>query len=215
MAMSSSPIKTSAPVILIWTILAAIYLIIRFGMTRWLDSFGIYTTYLIELMLVFISLVFASKDKKNLFKIHKFTLLIWPVFLAAGFFVFFLSKKLNIIIPLAIEANETVFFLLLVAPVLEELIFRFFLWQPLQKTCKNPIWALILTSIIFSYAHYHSVWFVPEEYFKFIYFQSAYTLLLGFACGYFMYKQGSIFSAIIVHFGFNFGFYLGAKLLMI
>jgi membrane protease YdiL (CAAX protease family) len=105
-----------------------------------------------------------------------------------------------------IKSKETAFFLLAVAPILEELVFRFTLFAAIKRaTDETKAW--IITSLLFSYSHLHAIWFVPTEYSKFLIYQTAYTLPLGLVCGFMVRKRGSLIAAILVHAAFNLGFY--------
>ncbi|MEQ1663812.1 MAG: CPBP family intramembrane glutamic endopeptidase [Bdellovibrionales bacterium] len=194
--------------LLIVTILLALYLIIRFICTQWLDSLGGYTSYYFELLLVTTAITLLWSKFKTMFTLPKALYLVISLSLICGYLVFKGAAALQITAPFDMTNIELKFFLLLVAPNLEELIFRFFCWQPFEKINKN--FALITTSLLFSYSHFHSYWFVPPEYHGFVFYQTAYTLLLGFACGYSLWKYNSLLGAILIHFTFNLGFFLGS-----
>ena len=48
-----------------------------------------------------------------------------------GYIVFKVAGALRIPIPFNLSGIETVVFLLVIAPILEEAIFRFFAWKPI------------------------------------------------------------------------------------
>jgi len=193
---------------LVWLLLVIFYLVTRFGFSSQLDSFGQYASYIFEVVLVLIAIIISGRELLTFIKIPRVAILILPGSLLCGFFIFKLSGISNIQIPFELNGTETLLFLLVVAPILEELIFRFFIWQPVEKIMSKA-GALIATSIVFSYSHLHAIWFVAKEIHPFILYQTAYTLILGASCGYFMYKYKSITGAILIHFAFNLGFYLG------
>ncbi|MGZ3768810.1 MAG: CPBP family intramembrane glutamic endopeptidase [Bdellovibrio sp.] len=195
--------------LLFWSLLAAVYLIIRFAFTQQLDSLSPYTFYGIEVAVVSLVIFLEGHLFLNYFRLTRQVLYGTISSLLAGFAIFRLAGYTNIQVPFDLRGTETLLFLLLIAPIVEELIFRFFLWQPIEKLTKKPLIAWIITSIIFSYSHLHAIWFVPKEIHSFIIYQMAYTLFLGFACGFFVLKNKSIVGAIAIHFGFNLGFYLG------
>jgi membrane protease YdiL (CAAX protease family) len=49
-------------------------------------------------------------------------------------------------------------------------------------------------------------WFVPAEWRVFIALQTLYTVLLGLGAGWRRMVVGSIAIAVLIHWGFNFGF---------
>ncbi len=191
-----------------WAGMAVAYLVIRFLMTTQLDALGPYAAYVFEASLVSVAAWLGLKDMRPFFRFYRS--LVWGTGLAAiaGFTIIFLAKRFSILVPFDFGGLEILVFLLLVAPVLEEAIFRFFLWQPCEVHGSRPL-AWMLTSFIFAYSHLHAIWFVPPEIHPFVLYQTAYTLVLGLGCGYFVFREKSLVGAILVHFAFNLGFYLG------
>lgn len=205
--------ENDRPVIIrltIWYILVTFYLVIRFGFTRQLDALGSYGSYIFEVLCVSAAIALFGKNISSSIKIFKSVSYGMVIGLGAGFGIFKLADALSIAIPFNLKGTETILFLLVVAPILEEAIFRFLVWQPVQYISKRPIVALISTSLIFSYSHLHAIWFVPPEVHNFIIYQAAYTFLLGLACGFYVYRYSSLACAILIHFAFNLGFYLAS-----
>jgi membrane protease YdiL (CAAX protease family) len=194
-----------------WMFLAIFYLIVRFGFTRQLDQMGAYTSYIFEIMLTLVAVFFSRTELKTMFSIPKGALASIPLSFLAGFFIFEIAVIQEIRIPFNLGGTETVIFLLLVAPILEEFIFRFFLYEPVHRLAKSSVVPWIFTTVIFSYSHLHAIWFVPEAIHQFIIYQTIYTLGLGLACGFFVFRYRSLGCAIIVHFLFNLGFYVGSR----
>lgn len=192
--------------------IAAAYIVVRFCFTRQLDTIGPYGSYIFELACVAIAIAVSYRNFLTTLKVNKFSLFGVVAGLVAGFCIFKLALITGIPIPFDLSGTETIVLLLIVAPILEEALFRFFLWQPILFLTKRPPVVWILTSALFSYSHLHAIWFVPNEIHNFIIYQTAYTLLLGLACGYFVYRYSSLTGAILVHFSFNFGFYLASLL---
>lgn len=192
----------------IWYILVSFYLVIRFGFTTQLDALGNYGSYIFEVICVSVAIGLFGKKIFSTVKIFKSVSYGMIIGLGAGFGIFKLAGVLSIAIPFDLKGTETVLFLLVVAPILEEAIFRFLVWQPIQYISQRPIIALVSTSLIFSYSHLHAIWFVPPEVHKFIIYQTVYTFLLGLTCGYYVYRYSSLACAILIHFAFNLGFYL-------
>lgn len=193
-----------------WYILVSLYLVIRFGFTKQLDSLGNYGSYIFEVLCVSVALALFGKNIFSSLKVSKSAFYGMVIALGAGFGIFKTASVLKIAIPFDLKGTETLLFLLVVAPILEESIFRFLVWQPIQYISQRPIVALVATSLIFSYSHLHAIWFVPPEIHNFIIYQTGYTLLLGLACGFYIYRHSSLASAILIHFAFNLGFYLAS-----
>ncbi len=191
--------------------LALIYLVLRFGFTRQLDALGPYAAYLMEVGFVIIALGIVGRPSLRAFKLPRAAFYYFPLALAAGYGIFIAAGYSGVPIPFDLVGTETVLFLLLVAPILEELIFRFLLWQPVQALTGRAWLALIFTAFLFSYSHLHAIWFVPPVIHSFIIYQTAYTLALGVACGYFVYRYNSVTGAMMIHFAFNLGFYLASR----
>lgn len=204
----------SFPVIMprqaIWALLAVLYLVIRFIFTVQLDSFGPYSSYIFETIDVGLAFALAGRTVIGYWRVSRLVLVAATGSLVMGFAIFRSAGLAGIAIPFDLNGGETLVFLLLVAPVLEELIFRFFLWQPIEALAKNSFVAWLATSLIFSYAHLHAIWNVPSSIHPFIAYQTVYTLFLGLGCGYFVFRGRSLAGAIAVHFAFNLGFYLAS-----
>lgn len=191
-------------------LILGIYILVKYCFTQQLDSIGAYTAYIFEAAFVLIVGLYYRKRIGFHFRFLTELKMSFIPALIVGFIVFLLAKPLNISIPFDLKSSETVLFLLVIAPILEEFIFRMALWQPLVDIFKKPNYALIITSLVFAYAHFHSYWFVPEQFYPFIYYQSLYVIPLALYCGYRLMKTGSIVSPIAVHLGFNLGFFLGS-----
>ena len=90
----------------------------------------------------------------------------------------------------------------------EELVFRLALWEPLKALLPSKNFVLVTSALLFSVGHLIALWAVPAEYKAFVLVQTFYVILLGLGAGYRKLKTESVLSAILVHFGFNLGFYL-------
>lgn len=191
--------------------LAFLYLVIRFGFTQHLDALGTHASYIFEMLCVLITLILLGSKAVTVLNLCKSVVLGSIISLASGFAIHKTATLLNITVPFDLKGNEILVPLLLIAPLLEEAVFRLFLWEPLQNLTKQPVLALLITSALFSYSHLHALWFVPSEIHSFIIYQTAYTFALGLACGYFMYRYYSLSSSILIHFAFNLGFYISAQ----
>jgi membrane protease YdiL (CAAX protease family) len=191
-----------------WAVLALVYIVIRFAFTRWLDALGNYGSYLFEVGDVSIAAILAGRSLLSRFKVNRMVSVGAVIGLVSGFGVYRIAGLASIPIPFDLKSAETIVMLLVVAPLLEESIFRFFLWDPIEWLSRRPLVAWIVTTLVFSYSDLHAIWFVPKEIQMFVIYQTVYTLGLGLACGYFVCKCRSIGGAIAIHFSFNLGFYL-------
>ena len=133
--------------------------------------------------------------------------------LLAGFLVLVLAKALNTEIPFSINNPFVLFFLVLVGPLLEELVFRFALWHGFETTTKSQRATLFLTSVIFGLAHFKSVLMILPAYMTFISFQFVYTIVVSFWWGERYIESKSISVPIVYHVMFNLGFGIGVYLL--
>lgn len=113
--------------------------------------------------------------------------------------------------PFDLNDPQLLFFLLIVGPILEELLFRQVLWFVFEDLFKSAKSAWIATAIFFSFGHFYAYLSVPEEFKPFVLYQSIYTLILAFWWGHRYLKYRAYAPVLILHFTYNFGFYLGSK----
>lgn len=105
--------------------------------------------------------------------------------------------------------------LLIVAPVLEELVFRGVFLSIGERSGLHPKANALFNSILFSISHAPALWFISNEFHSFIGFQLFYTLILGFVCAQSRISTKGILAPIGLHFIFNFVFYVAVKLGML
>lgn len=147
---------------------------------------------------------------RNLTKVDGVALL---VAIFSGFLVFRAAGWMHVPIPFDLSAALTIVMLLIVAPILEELIFRMALWQALGSFIEAGWIVLLATTVLFAAGHFAAYWFVPQQFQGFVMYQTFYVVLLGIAAGWRRLQSGSVVAAVIVHFGFNLGFFAAAKTL--
>lgn len=73
------------------------------------------------------------------------------------------------------------------APVVEELLFRGAIQGHLLRTWKNPMWAIVTTALIFGLVHGNPA-------------QIPFAFVLGVALGWMYYRTGSLLPGILMHF---------------
>lgn len=102
--------------------------------------------------------------------------------------------------------------LILLAPLLEELVFR----QTFQRLLIHSVGGKRVTSMlvaaIFAFSHLIGLKVLPNEYIPFIGFQVFYTFVLGLLCGQSLLRFGSLLAPISLHFVFNLMFYFAMQL---
>jgi len=98
--------------------------------------------------------------------------------------------------------------LLILAPIIEELIFRGAIYE-LFKNAQVPIWVNnLINSLLFSISHMVSLDILPEEFHAFVYFQMKYAFVLGHLCAKSRERTHGVLEPMILHFAFNLMFYL-------
>ena len=189
------------------------YFVVRFGFVKSLDSLGEYGSYIFEIAFL-AAVIFYYRHRFYISILVPKDLVKGPLpGLALGFFSFMLTKPLGLIVPFELDKMETIFLLLVLGPIIEELIFRFALWEPIavlfnsQPVGKNSELApFIGTTVIFSFAHFFAFWFTPESVHSFIIYQTLYVLPLALLCGYRRIKTQAMTQPVLTHICFNFGF---------
>jgi len=189
-----------------------LYILVRFVFDAYWRTITPYAAYGFEAGFVLaVGIYFGSRIQY--FKFQKDQLLYDFLFpLLGGLAIYKLGTYSGISIPFDLSSYETLFILLLLAPVLEELIFRMALWEPLKELCKSPSQLLISTSLLFSIGHFMALWNVPEQYRIFVLYQTLYVILLGLGAGWRRMQTNSVSAAIYVHFSFNLGFFLASRI---
>lgn len=189
-------------------ILLLIYILFRYIAPNFLDQFGYYASYAFEILFCLNAVfLFRSRLKFKLNVDRKFIFGVGGSILA-GIIVFVFTKPLGLSIPFDLKNPEFIFLLIVFGPILEEFIFRFAFWHALSILVTEKH-VLALTTIIFSYSHFHAYFFVPPDFYGFIFYQTLYTLLMGWWLGRNYKKSGVITAPIALHIACNFGFFLG------
>jgi membrane protease YdiL (CAAX protease family) len=185
------------------------YLGLRVIYPQQLDALHSYASYFFELAIVIWAIVRMSSKSEFRFNPSRRMVSLTLLLALAGWLAHFGATTTGLTILFDASSFETRLFLLAVAPILEEMLFRQTFWKQFEafRIPKAGVW--ILTSAFFSFAHLNAIRFAPPELFTFIYYQTGYTLLLGLACGWIRQKDGSVVSAILLHAAFNIGFFLG------
>lgn len=98
--------------------------------------------------------------------------------------------------------------LLVLAPLLEEFVFRYaFLGASLNSLgSKNK--ALLLGAVLFSLSHVPAIWHLPNEFRPFVAVQLIYTFAMGWVIGKSRVRTGGVLEPVLLHLVFNLCFYL-------
>lgn len=192
--------------------LIASYLAIRWGLDPYWREISQYYSYAYELIF---SLVVGWCYRHELkFKIkwsQEFRVGFLPALLG-GALIYKLITFSGITVPFDFQSFELIFLLLILAPVLEELLFRMALWETSQKVFKSAPVTLVMTTLFFSVGHLMALWHIPAPYKPFVLIQTLYVIFLGLGAGYRRIQSGTFLAGILVHFAFNLGFFLAALL---
>jgi len=189
--------------------LLTLYFLSSYFFNNQLVRIDAYMPYAVEVFWVIMTLMIFRDNIDFHYKfsfLHIFELLLLIGF---GFVICILAKYLHIAIPINKSDPHTLILLLIVAPILEELIFRKTLFSIFERIYNNSTFIVIVTAIMFSYAHFHYIFSVGRTYQSFIIYQSVYTLVMGLWFGLRILNLKSINGTIIMHFCVNIGFLAG------
>lgn len=201
------PLKTVASLLLIVLFLLSEY--VYYGV---IGSLSPYATYYVEIAFILLAAlvtngfeIYKQNSKSNLL----ISLLSLAVF---GFVVRVVCIPLKLSVPFDLSSSETLIFLLLAGPIIEEAVFRGALMALLRNLKLSEKLQLLLTSIAFSCSHFLAYFDTPASFHDYIAYQAFYTLFLGLACGYIALRWGLLF-AIIGHILFNSSFWAACLVL--
>jgi membrane protease YdiL (CAAX protease family) len=190
------------------------FIVARLCFDSFWNSLPVYYSYLFEIIFVLATGYYFLKKKKLNWKFNAdrrflLSVLMW---IFVGFLIERLAVAGMILIPFNFNSNKLVVMLLLVAPVLEELIFRMSLWEAVDDLLKDKEIQVFVSTFLFSIGHLLAIFVIPPEFRPFVAYQGVYVLILGVGASLMRISKNSVLAAILVHFGFNFGFYLGTFL---
>jgi membrane protease YdiL (CAAX protease family) len=172
-----------------------------------IEAVSMYGIYFFEALWVLaVYFVFRKISWLNREKIIPSLVLIF-VTAVLGASVHVLATINDILIPFDLDNAETILFLILLGPVLEEFVFRYGFWSIFESLIKSRWILILITAVLFSFSHFQLISEFPPEIHGFIHYQSAYTFVLGVFCGYLRAYSG-LSIAITAHILFNLGFYL-------
>lgn len=77
--------------------------------------------------------------------------------------------------------------IVIMAPIVEELLFRGAIQGHLMRKWKNPAWAIVVSSLVFGLVHGNWI-------------QAPFAFLVGLSLGWMYYRSGSLIPGILMHF---------------
>lgn len=187
-------------------LLLAIFLILRTLFDPWVRTLSPWTAYTIEGTLVLI-FIFANWrhlrfrfTQPHRWKTHL------GISLLLGAFIALAGTQFNLDIPFDFAEPELWLQLVIVAPLLEEALFRLLTWNTLAGWIRRPRVLIMMTATLFALAHYSAILYVPEDFAPFVIYQTVYTGCLGIYWGYAREKTGSWLAPAALHLAVNLTF---------
>lgn len=144
------------------------------------------------------------KQTRSFFKRVIFTFL-FALFCTSIIYIFNLKTPFSLI-------EHNIIQLMVLAPVIEELLFRFSFFHKFKKSGFSKRKAVLVSSLLFSLSHGLALKILPSEFSNFIYFQMTYTFVLGLIASKSLLVHKSIFAPIVLHGVFNGVFALFANM---
>ena len=189
------------------------YVILRMlGDVYFWSKINSYFSYVFEILFV-TAVMFLYRQQRPWFLLpQKKDIFLSLFLLVAGSMTYLLAGTLGMGVPYDLDSSTTIFFLLLVAPILEELIFRVALWEGIKAISEQALLAIVGSTLLFSLGHLVAYWVVPSSIQPFVLYQSLYVIPLSLIISYRRHYAGSVVPAMLIHFGFNFGFLLASKI---
>ncbi len=181
-----------------------------FARPQLLALFGPNGDYWFEVLFCILALILHFK--RILFLFNKRLIKLYTLSLAGGFLTLLGAKLFKLTIPFDLTEFSNIMLLVLWGPILEEFLFRFALYWPLHAGLGKVIAGLI-TSLFFSYCHFHAYFLVPRNLKSFVIYQTIYTFIIGYWWVEEYQKERNLVAPLGMHILFNFGFYLGLLLI--
>lgn len=159
------------------------------------------------LFCILVSLLLKTPFKINL---NKGFIIRAPSLALMALLCVYIAKWTNLNAPFRYIENLAMQIIIL-APLIEELVFRHALYEVIKKSKLKMLFQYILGSLLFSLSHAPAIYYLPADFHGFIYFQLIYTFILGWIIIKARERSDSLLEPIVLHFIFNFIFYLSVK----
>jgi membrane protease YdiL (CAAX protease family) len=189
------------------------YFVPRYSLGSWLDSLHPYAVYTFEVF--YVTAFFYAHRHALRFRFKPRALLGAEALLALifGGACRVGCNLLHIPFPLDLSAPEIMVLLLIVAPLLEEALYRQALLLPLDRLLAgNRLVVVKISALLFSASHFEALWTLRPELHGFVWYQGAYTLGLGLWLASAYYRHGGWGATLVLHFAFNLGFFVADRL---
>lgn len=196
-------------------LILAIYIGTVYGLNERYSILSGGSLYLFEIIFIALSMLYFWKRglaQQLVSKLSGSDSLLLGANLILGFVTFHGAKLVGATVPFNINSLSICLMLVVVAPILEELIFRHALFIPLQKLLKSTPLVILITSLIFSYSHFRAFFGGSGAIRTFVIYQSVYTFLIALLWGFYRIKRKSLVLAMLMHAAFNLGFGIAAIL---
>ncbi len=187
----------------------------RYSLSGLIDLGGPYALYIFEIFLGLFGLLLMRPGGLRRSAPHPIRL-VAPL-LAAGFgtglIVFLCARIMGLAIPFDLNDKQTIFALLIIAPIVEELIFRGLLWRSMEILKIESRHIMWITTLLFALAHFEAFSRVGAEIKIYVLYQTVYVIPLSILCASARLRSLNIYYSVSVHFLFNLAFYLGSYIL--
>ena len=193
--------------------LMAIFLLTHYGFDNLLwKNISVYYLYAFEFFFIFLTTLFLKSKIKWIGKLDLYEFKAMPLAALFGLLVFKTATSLGLPIPFDFSSVEIVFQLLIIAPILEELLYRLALWNCIEAFSSKPKVLIGFSTLLFSLGHFAAYFYVPADFKIFVIYQSVYVIFLSIWVSIGKLKTNRIQTPVLIHFMFNLGFYIATKL---
>lgn len=194
----------------------AAFIVGRKLLTPWLDTIDPQALYGFDLFYSVLSIHFFGEGRFGLrFPATRLNFAIIALSVILGCMTYQTAEMRDIHIPFNLEDPRTLFALLIIGPVLEEILFHRAIWFSLETIAAR--WGgarrwlpWIVSSLLFSLGHFEAYFGIPDAYKPFVIYQTAYALAIALWWGRVILATDSVGLTMALHFGFNFGFFVGS-----
>lgn len=190
--------------------IVAFYLIGKFGFSVQIEQLGLYASYVVEVLFIGAVLIFYPKSTTAISHFSQGRLAFEGLLsILLGIVTYKATDPLGLAIPFNLNDTKILSLLLILGPILEEALFRRALWIPIEILLKKQSFVIFTTSLLFAWGHFFAYFSFPNEWRDFIVYQTCYAFIISLWWGSRYSKTRALSVPIVLHLGFNGGFYLG------
>lgn len=190
-------------------IILLVFIVGRLVFDSFWRQFTPFYSYGFELLIILVAYFKYFRPSLLNLTTSKQTLSLTGVSFLFGLMAHKIASSSGIFIPFDFQDYTSIIILIIIAPIIEEFLFRFALWEPLDDLFKDDLTVAFISSFLFSLAHFLAVSFADGDTKIFVAYQTLYTLCLGIFCSWARVYANSLLLPLIIHFAFNLGFYVG------